>query len=150
MKIKIFTCYIIIYLLVLNICSCNTKSVDHMELYFFKDDIHTPISVSCEGIYGYNGLRRLVLKNNTYVDSINYYLSDLKTIDIEYIDVRYKIITHKDTICMDEFGYITHKGVIKTDNKKMYKYVKSLIKKHIKESQIREEDILPEPIRHLQ
>ena len=58
------------------------------------------------------------------------------------------IITHKDTICMDEFGHITHNGIIKIDNnKKMYKYVKSLIKKHIKESQIREGDILPEPLR---
>ena len=49
---------------------------------------------------------------------------------------------------MDEFGHITHNGIIKIDNnKKMYKYVKSLIKKHIKESQIREGDILPEPLR---
>ena len=127
---------------------CTKNKEMQLEIYYYEDEINTPERVSCDEIFGYHGLKRLVLNNKKYNDSINYLLGNFKERDLNNIDVRYKLILSNDTICMDYFGNIIYKGIVKTDNdKKFYHYINLIISKHKKDAQRRKGDELPKLLR---
>lgn len=98
----------IIILFVFIFISC--KNENNIELYFFEDNYFTSdVPITCEKIEEEKGLLKLIIPDNDSIYSklinINKYRND-KSISFNEPDVRYKLKTKTDIICIANTGVL--------------------------------------------
>jgi len=140
---KIFLIYIILLSF-----GCRHTDNKTVNIYYFKSLMTTPIQVNCKTIFGYYGLRKININNKGVFLSLQKIISSLKIAkEQKDIDVRYKIVCSKDTLCLDIFGKIIHNGIRMNDSPETLDYVKNLIKKYKNKSLKRKGEFeIPETI----
>jgi hypothetical protein len=126
---------------ILLLFGCNDSNNENViRLYYFKSIMTTPIQVNCNTIYGYYGIRKIEIDEDEEFLSLKKVISSLKVSEFQDdIDVRYKVIYLKDTLCLDTFGGVIYNGTKMNDSPETLEYLKDLIRKY-KHKAIKRED----------
>lgn len=120
---------IAIIILLVSVIGCNNDKV--IRLYYFKSITTTPIQVNCNSIFGYHGIRKIEIADESEYSTFLKTINSLEVAEIQdEIDVRYKLTYLNDTICMDKWGGLIYNGIKMKDSQATLDYILELIIKY--------------------
>lgn len=82
-----------------------------MEIYFFDNEVSSPIQADCNLIYSFYGLKKIDISDKKTIEKVLKEMKSLKYSNLDYaIDVRTNVIVDKDTLCLDLFNNVLLNG----------------------------------------
>ena len=118
----------------------NCKSnKDSLEIYFFDNEISSPIQADCNLIHSFYGLKKIEISDRKTIEKVLKEMKSLKYSNLDYaIDVRTNVIVNKDTLCLDLFNNVLLNGkrIDSLSSVELSSFIKETIKKNKSEAKI--------------